>query len=174
MNPIGETLLKSWETDEWKEKKAKYLEGKCCERCGSKEALNFAHKDPVLSYRVQYKKASQLLLEVVVRKGIYKSINKYACPICFSFKIEKLPTSKYRCLRCLCSFTKPYIYDNLVRINEIDALEFEQKYAHLIKKFVDKERQMQSDDCKAFRNVKILCKTCHKASRKRANADTAF
>lgn len=152
-------MVNSWETAEWNEKKAKLLEGKRCERCGSKKELLFTHENPMLSYDTEYKKASQLLLEVLVKKGIYKSVNKYACPICFSFKIEKL-TNKYRCLRCRCSFSRPYTYDNPVRVDKADALEFEQKYAHLIKKFIDKEQQMQSEDYKAFRNLRILCRTC--------------
>ncbi len=155
-------MLKSWETDEWKEKKAKFLVGKCCEKCSSTKSLIFAHKRPVLPYSAQYKEASQLLLEVVVKKGVYQSLNKYACPICFSFNIKKV-TNKYRCLRCFCSFLKPYTYNNPVKVNKKDLFDFQQKYAHLIKKFVDKERQMQFEDYSTFKNIQVLCKTCYSA-----------
>lgn len=157
-------MTKPWKTKEWKEKREKLIEGKVCEWCGSKKSLSLHHKTQYPSYEMHYQLVSHLLLEQLVKDGVYKTENKDACPYCnrFSLDIRSTILPKYRCFKCKKTFEYP-IQLPTKTISKEDYARFHQTYANQIKEIVDRERQAEYENYIALDDIMILCKRCHKA-----------
>jgi hypothetical protein len=159
-------VQKPWKTKEWREKRAEILEGKSCEWCSSKIALSIHHKEPEQPYLVRYKIIQQVLLEKLVREGVYKPINKVeesVCPECGSHSVREFRATRFRCLDCNEYFSMNKKLKGPLRISKEDFADFVEKYSPKIKEYLQTKRQKDFEKYMTLDNTMILCKKCHMA-----------
>lgn len=159
-------MPKPWKSAEWREKRAKQLEGKSCEWCGSKETLAIHHKNPEQPYFIRYKIASQALLEKLIKAGVYKPINKVeavACPECGSHSVREFRPTRYRCIDCSEYFSAVKHFKGPLSVSKEDFADFIEKNNQSIKDFLEEERQNNFEHYMTLEDTMVLCKKCHMA-----------
>lgn len=137
---------KSWETKDWKERRAKIIKDKC-EICGSKDTLTLQHlshpkkyseysRDVTRGYAEEYRNTNPVLDKYEFTAYVLKKYDYVPVPFCpncnWSNPYERVRKSpKYRCLGCRHEFDNPAYksIDELISIfyeNE-DAIEVRDK-----------------------------------------------
>lgn len=137
---------KSWETEDWRERRAKIIKNEC-EICGSKDTLTLQHlshpkkyseysRDVTRAYAEEYRNTNPVIDKYEFTTYVLKKYDYVPVPFCPNCKwsnpyerVRKSP--KYRCLGCRHEFDNP-VYksvDELISIfyqNE-DAIEVRDK-----------------------------------------------
>jgi len=171
--------MKPWQTKEWREKRKKLIEGKCCEWCGSTEYLTIDHKRNVYP-KLEYRKIAWRLFKEYFANGknrseflslmreALKNITIYywdACPVCKSRSvyIRKTKKPKYRCSRCGYEFdtplktikesTKIFVLNRMVKL-------FAKYHKEEIDEIYKPHIQKLNEDYFNFKEVLILCRRC--------------
>ncbi len=123
------------------------IEGKSCEWCGSTETLSVHHKNPEPSYLERYRRASQALLEKLIKEGVYTPINKIeeiVCPECGSSSVREFRPARFRCLDCSEYFTAHKKFKGSLRASKEDFEDFVKKHTSDIKESLKSEREKNS------------------------------
>ena len=171
-------MRKPWQTKEWRERRAEFIKGKCCEWCGSTEYLtidhlknvyqNFEYGKVAFQYFIQYFQNEEHVDELKhLKKRAIKTTTLYycnACPKCgYSLSVRKKLKPKYRCYRCNMTFSQP---KKKLKISTINFLRrrvfqfFKEKHKEEIDAIAIPKIQQLNEDYFAFKDVLILCRRC--------------
>lgn len=171
-------MRKPWQTREWREKRAAFIEGKSCEWCSSTEYLTIDHLNNVYGNFEYGKIAFQLFndyfaegknkeeLNLLEKKTLEKATLYYylACPKCgYSVQVRKKLKPKYRCWRCKKNFSQPKKKLSLSTLRFLNRRLFQlfkESHKEEIDAVATPKIQQLNEDYFAFKNVLILCRKC--------------